>query len=144
MNKPTLSLAALALATLLATGCVTEEQSFGTGNVQIRDVSEDYQIVKVFAVTRGEERLGMVEQTLQRDGDFNDQNDRYVYVVRDQDGGMLGFVTDDSRAYRRKAHQDAAELVANLPTLEENTAAVYGFYDKKVTLTDLTYERRSD
>ena len=144
MNRPTLALAALTLASLLATGCVTEEQSIGTGNVQIRDVSEDYQVVKVFAVTRGDERLGMVEQTLQRDGDFDDDNDRYVYVIRDQDSGMLGFVTDDSRAYRRKAHQEAAQLVANLPTLEENIAAVFGFYDKQVTLTDLTFERRSD
>ena len=144
MIKSSFALVAATLVALATTGCVTEEQHSGTGSIQFRDAAEDFRVVDVFAVSRDDAQIGLVEKTLSLDGDAHDENDRYVYVVRDQDGGMLGFVTDESLAYRRKAHQDSAELVANLPRLEENVAAVFGFYDKNVTLVDLTKERRSD
>ncbi|MEZ6195193.1 MAG: hypothetical protein R3F20_05620 [Planctomycetota bacterium] len=144
MARFTSIFATLVVAALALGGCVTEEQSHGTGEVRFRDPADSFEILQLFAVTKGDERLGTVERTLYLDGDHADENDRQVWVLRDLNGDMVGYVTDDMRAFRRRAHLAKAELVAALPTVEENVAAILGFFRESVTLVDLSPPRATD
>ena len=136
--KSTFAIAAVTLLVFVTGACVTEETPSNTGEIRFRNADAKYKVMRYHAIFRGEERLGTLEHTLHIDGDSDDSNDRFSWVVRDQNNDMVGYVTDDSRAYRLRAHGQKSELVANQTSLEGNVMSVLGFFEGKIRLVDLT------
>ena len=73
------------------------------------------------------------ETIYELDEDNVDANDRTLMVVLDAEGRRLGFVTDDYRGYRFRAHEEP-ELVSNHPELANNLLAIFGWTSGMVTL----------
>ena len=109
------------LVGLLAVGCEVKERP--VGRVVVRPDTPDTRLVglaDVFSVddSGAEEKIALL-----RTFEFVDEDQRRVIRVYDKRGRPVGYVTDDGKAYRVRAHS-GQDLVAVSPRLEDNVAAV--------------------
>ncbi|MCA9321881.1 MAG: hypothetical protein KDB53_14155, partial [Planctomycetes bacterium] len=65
--------------------------------------------------------------------DHNDYNDRYQYWVEDARGGQLGFITDEGKGFRFRAHEQP-ELVSAHDDLDVYVRAVMGYREGTIVL----------
>jgi len=126
-------MAVLLFAGMLA--CTTEERPVGPREIRMRGTEDLYKDVAVHKIYHDSRLVGTMRTMRVLDGDSDDRNDRHQMFVKDLDGETLGFINDDRKAYRLRAH-GAPELVANHPRLENNVMAIFGWIEGDLTLVE--------
>ena len=109
------------LTTLVS--CTTEERVSQPDT--IRMTSRSTTRISVDLILINGKPGGHLETERVHDADNKDGNDRTVMFVRNAHAQRVGFITDDYKAYRFRAHQQP-EMVGNHSSLERNVMAVLG------------------
>ncbi len=111
----------LGLTTLFS--CTTEDRISQPDT--IRMTSRSTTRISVDLILVDGKPAGHLETERVHDPDNRDNNDRTLMFVRNAHAQRVGFITDDHKAYRFRAHQPP-ELVGNHGALERNIMAVLG------------------
>jgi hypothetical protein len=128
---------ALALLMLVATGCTT--QTYETSPPEIRFDKRELKQIAAYKIYRDGKQIGTLESFRLEDGDNDDANDRHEMIVLDSDGQRLGYITDDERAYRFKAHGEP-EIVGHSSSLPSNVLSIFGWTDGKLDLEKMVVQ----
>lgn len=114
---------ALLLVLTTAFSCQTEEHVSQPDT--IRMTSRSTTRISLDRILVDGTPAGHVETERVHDPDNKDENDRVLRFIRNAQGQRVGFITDDHKAYRFRAHQPP-ELVGNHSRMERNVMAVLG------------------
>ena len=110
----------------LMTACQTEIIS--TAPPEVKMSPSNHTLTGLSDVFQGDRRIGTL-RTYRFNGDNHREFIR-VYNLRNDD---LGYITDDGRAFRIRAH-GGPDLVANNTDLSKNVAAVFGLPLQKMEI----------
>ena len=119
------------------TGACTTETHHGPAEIKVPDYSERYATESVHKVYHDGRHVGSAWRRRALDGDSNDYNDVRQLFVKNLNGDTVGFVTEENKAYRLRAHGDP-EFVSNHPDLENNLLAVFGWNEGEIKLEKMT------
>ena len=128
----------LAGLTLCATivgfaGCSTEIRPVGTPDIRAPEARELYADEAIHKIWYEGKHAGTLITRRFIDGDSNDYNDKRQWFVEDLNGHTLGFITQEMKTYRLRAH-GAPEFIANHPRLENDVRAILGFSEGELRL----------
>ena len=113
--------------------CTSETHTVENGEIRLADARDHFQDVSLDKIFVDGKNVGTLRTSRVIDGDSNDRNDRYQHWVENERGDTMGFVTDDGRAYRLRAHA-GPELVASSDRMSINILAVFGQTEGAVVL----------
>lgn len=131
--KTTLLVALVATLTFAA-GCTTEERR---GPEDIKFDIPKFNKIAIHEIQRDGETVGRLETVRIVDDDNIDSNDREQMFVVDDQGGRIGVITDDMKAYRFRAHGRNVDMVSATTDLPTAVRAVFGWTSGTVTLKRL-------
>lgn len=114
-------------------GACTTETHHGPAEIKVPDYSERYATEAVHKIFHDGRHVGSVWTRRALDGDSNDYNDVRQLFIKDLNGDTIGFITEEKKAYRLRAHGDP-EFVANHPKLENDVLAVFGWTEGTIKL----------
>lgn len=118
--------------------CATEERISQPDT--IRMTSRSTTRISVDLILVNGKPAGHLETERVHDADNRDSNDRTLMFVRNAHAQRVGYITDDHKAFRFRAHQPP-ELVGNHSQLERNVMAVLGEVRSILVLQRMKAER---
>ena len=125
------------ILTFATVGACTTETHRGPAEIKVPDYSERYATEAVHKILYNGNQVGTAWTRRALDGDSNDYNDVRQIFLKNMTGDTIGFVTEEMKGYRLRAHGEP-EFVSNHPKLENNVLSVFGWNDGSIQLEEHT------